>query len=153
MHTVRAIWVVTTVLLVYGASAFVVPTLFAVVGVLAADSLRPRVGQYQDVTRAADCLTEEGDLDRARVATRGAWQETHLLCYRVGCQYRGKPKPAPVDELAADLRSHDVSELLVWRGDLDLLDGAPLPGPGTDPAVYRVGPTGLNLKRELRLGS
>lgn len=123
----------------------------ALVVVMAATSVQgllPRFQAMSEVTRVAAAVGDRPVLE-GRVATLDRWQQTHRLCFEVGCQYLGRPEARDVDAAVAELRAADVDHLVVWDGDEDELDGLAAPeGPG-ELTVYAVDADGLRATHRI----
>jgi hypothetical protein len=104
--------------------------------------LMPRFQAMREVSTVSAALAGTGILD-GRVATLDRWQQTHLLCFEVGCQYLGRPESDDVDTVAVELAAAGVDHLVVWDGDEDEVAGLPtVDGPG-QLTVHTVTPEGL----------
>jgi hypothetical protein len=117
--------------------------LVAVTTVTSALGLAPRVGEHAEVTAAAAALGDGQLVGRA--ATAESWQRAHLLCFRAGCDFLGRPTARDAAGAAEELAAADVDHLLVFAGDEDELPGLPAPdgaGPGSL-TVYAVTDDGL----------
>ncbi len=118
--------------------------------VMAATSLHgllPRVGAHQEVTAAAQALENAGL--EGHVATVDSWQRSHLLCFRVGCTYVGRPEARDAAAAAEELRSAGVDHLLVWAGDAEGIQGvADLPE-GVELRVLAVTADGFEIRHDV----
>ncbi|GGI06061.1 hypothetical protein [Egicoccus halophilus] len=130
--------------LVVGVATVVTVTLTSLHGLL------PRVGAHERVSVVAAALDEglEG-----RAATVDDWQATHLLCFRVGCDYLGRPEARDAAGIAEELHAAEVDLLLVWAGDEDEVAGLETPDDGRLLTVYDVGAEGLRPRLAVGAGS